>query len=190
MTSMPYRRKREGKTDYKKRLRLLVSAMPRLVVRKSNRNISVQLVDYSPDGDVVVCAASSCKLKKYGWKVSRSNLPTAYLTGLLLGKLAKQKKIKEAVLDLGLYPSTKGSRVYACLKGVLDAGIYVPHSADILPSEDRIKGGHIAGYAKQIRNEQERFKLHFGNYEKEKIEPEQLEKYFAKAKEQIQNENK
>jgi len=62
---------------------------------------------------------------------------------LFLGKKIKEKKIKEAVLDLGLQKNTKGCRLYAFLKGVVDAGINIPHSPDILPSEDRIKGNHI-----------------------------------------------
>jgi large subunit ribosomal protein L18 len=66
------------------------------------------------------------------------------LTGLLAGKRARDKKVKEVVLDLGLQTSTKGSRIYAALKGVLDAGIKVPHSEKILPDEDRIKGVHIS----------------------------------------------
>jgi large subunit ribosomal protein L18 len=54
---------------------------------------------------------------------------------------------------LGLNISTKGSRIYAALKGVLDSGIKVPHSEDILPSEDRIKGKHISeDLEKQFEN--------------------------------------
>jgi large subunit ribosomal protein L18 len=82
-------------------------------------------------------------LKKIGW-TKTGNVPAAYLTGLLAGKKAKEKNVTEAVLDLGLQTSTKGSRIYAALKGVLDAGINVPHSKDILPSEDRIIGKHIS----------------------------------------------
>ena len=58
--------------------------------------------------------------------------------------MLNNKKIEEAILDLGLQTSTKGSRIYAALKGVLDAGINIPHSKEILPSEDRIKGKHIS----------------------------------------------
>ena len=41
-----YRRKREGKTDYRKRLRLLLSGKPRLVIRRSLRDISAQVIEY------------------------------------------------------------------------------------------------------------------------------------------------
>jgi large subunit ribosomal protein L18 len=82
-------------------------------------------------------------LKKLGW-VRTGNVPASYLTGLLAGKKAKNKKVEEAILDMGLQISTKGSRIYAALKGVLDSGIKVPCSEEILPSEDRIRGKHIS----------------------------------------------
>ena len=41
---VPFRRRREGKTDYYQRTRLVVSDVPRMVVRKTNRHIIVQLV--------------------------------------------------------------------------------------------------------------------------------------------------
>ena len=83
-------------------------------------------------------------LRKLGWKHHCGNIPAAYLAGLLLGKKALEKKINDAVLDMGLQTSTKGNRIYAFLKGVLDAGINVPHSPEVLPDENRIKGSHIS----------------------------------------------
>ena len=61
-----------------------------------------------------------------------------------------EKGVSEAVLDIGLQTSSKGSRIYSVLKGVLDAGISVPHSDSVLPDEERIKGKHIAEYAKSL----------------------------------------
>jgi len=138
-----FKRRIERKTNYRKRLALIKSGKIRLVIRKSLSNISVQLVNFNPRGDQIVASAVSTELKKFGW-VKTGNTPAAYLTGLLAGKKAKEKNVKEAVLDLGIQTSTKGSRIYAALKGVLDAGINVPHSKDILPSEDRINGKHIS----------------------------------------------
>ena len=46
------RRRREGKTDYRKRLRLLRSRKIRMVVRKSLKNTQVQLVEYK-EGDLI-----------------------------------------------------------------------------------------------------------------------------------------
>jgi len=140
---MQFKRRREKKTNYKKRLALIKSEKIRLVIRKSISNISVQFINFNSKGDETIASANSTELKKLGWNKT-GNVPAAYLTGLLAGKKARDKKIEEAILDLGLQISTKGSRIYAALKGVLDSGIKVPHSEDILPSEDRIRGKHIS----------------------------------------------
>lgn len=148
---MLFRRRREGKTDYKKRLTFLKSRKPRLVVRKSLNYIRAQIVEYDMAGDKTIASATSHELKKLGWKFACDNLPAAYLTGLLIGKKAVEKKIDEVVLDAGLYPSTKGSRVYAVVKGALDAGLKLSHSIEMMPSEDRLSGKHIANYNKKFK---------------------------------------
>lgn len=140
------RRKREGKTNYKKRLKLLLSHKPRLVIRTSNSNTLIQIIDYDPKGDKTLVAAHSKELEALGWKFAKGNIPAAYLTGLLVGKKAKEKNIKEAVVDLGLSSPITGSRIFAALKGVADQGIDISFSKEILPSDDRIKGQHIAEY--------------------------------------------
>jgi large subunit ribosomal protein L18 len=57
--TVPYRRKREGKTNYKKRLEYLKSKSTRLVIRKTNKHVIMQLVQYHPDGDHVLIGVSS-----------------------------------------------------------------------------------------------------------------------------------
>jgi large subunit ribosomal protein L18 len=140
---LPFKRRMTQKTNYVKRLALLKPGKTRLVIRRSLSNISVQFINFKPTGDETIASAVSSELKKTGWSRG-GNVPAAYLTGLLAGKKAKEKNIKEAVLDMGLQTSTKGSRIYAALKGVLDSGVNVPHSKDVLPSDDRIKGKHIS----------------------------------------------
>ncbi len=140
---VPFRRKREGKTDYKKRLNLLKSGASRLVVRPSNKHMIVQLVDYKKDGDVIVSTAHSKELKKFGWDFATSNLPAAYLTGLLCGFRGQKKGVKKAILNLGLFPSVKGSRSYAALKGAIESGLKIPVGEDVFPDEKRISGEHI-----------------------------------------------
>ncbi|DAC73431.1 MAG TPA: 50S ribosomal protein L18 [Thermoplasmata archaeon] len=138
------RRHRERKTDYRLRLKLLRSKKPRIVVRKSLKAIRVQFIEYNPLGDKILVSAISNELaKEYGWKFSASNTPAAYLTGLLAGKRAKAKGIEQGVLDIGLYHPTRGSIVFATLKGVLDAGVECPHDAEMLPKEDRIHGTYL-----------------------------------------------
>jgi len=138
-----FKRRKKKKTNYKKRLALIKSGKTRLVIRRTISNISVQFINFNNRGDETIASANSTELKKLGWNKT-GNVPAAYLTGLLAGKKARDKKIEEANLDLGIQTSTKGSRLYAALKGVLDSGIKVPHSEDILPNENRIKGKHIS----------------------------------------------
>jgi large subunit ribosomal protein L18 len=122
----------------------LSSKKPRLVVRRSLNYITAQIIEFDIKGDKTLVTASSKELKKMGWKFSCDNLPAAYLTGLLIGNKAVKKGIKEAVLDTGLYMSTKGSRIYSAAKGAVDAGLNVSVNEEILPSEERIRGDHIA----------------------------------------------
>jgi large subunit ribosomal protein L18 len=145
---VPFRRRREGKTDYYQRTRLVVSDVPRMVVRKTNRHIIVQLVTAEMDGDRTLVAANSAELEKYGYKGSTSNTPAAYLTGMLFAAKAKKAQQEHAILDIGLNRATPGARVFAALKGAVDAGLDIPHGEAILPSEERIKGAHIAAYNK------------------------------------------
>jgi len=138
-----FRRRREGKTNYYRRRRLLLSRRPRLVVRKTNTKTIVQIVNASVVGDSTVASAISTELGDHGWIAGTGNIPAAYLTGFLVGLRAKTRGVKEAVLDVGLNPPVKGSRVYAALKGVVDAGLEVPHSPEVLPDDSRISGEHI-----------------------------------------------
>ncbi len=183
--NVQFRRKREGKTNYKKRLRLLLAAKPRLVVRTSLKNIIVQIVEYHQQGDKVIISAHSSELDKLGWKFSKGNIPAAYLTGLLVGEKAKEKGLKDVILDIGLTSPVKGSRAFACLKGVVDAGVKVPFSEDILPKEDRIKGSHIAKYAEQLKENKELYSKKFSEYIKLNIDPLQVPIVFDETKNKI-----
>ena len=145
---VPFRRRREGKTDYYQRTRLVVSDVPRMVVRKTNRHIIVQLVTAELDGDRTLVAANSAELEKYGYKGSTSSTPAAYLTGMLFAVKARKAKQESAILDIGLNRATPGARVFAALKGAVEAGLAIPHGEEILPSDERAKGAHIAAYNK------------------------------------------
>lgn len=138
------RRHRDGRTNYMKRLKLLKSRKTRIVIRKSLKNIRVQFVEYNPEGDKILISAISDELiKNYNWKYSVATTPSAYLTGLLAGKKAKDKGIEEGILDIGRYRPTAGNNLFASLKGVLDAGIECPHDEEMIPAEDRILGKHL-----------------------------------------------
>lgn len=138
-----FRRRREGKTDYRQRLRLLLSGKPRAVVRHSLKYVTVQLVNYIPEGDQVVFTHTSKNLKKLGWNFGTNNVPAAYLVGYSAGKEAKKRGIERAVLDIGRFKPVKGCKIFAALKGLVDAGLEIPHGEHIFPEEDRIYGKHI-----------------------------------------------
>ena len=140
---VPFRRRRDGKTNYHVRYRLILSKKPRIVVRKSNANITIQLVMAEQQGDKTLLTVNSQELKGFGYTLNRGNLPAAYLTGLLFGKKMLALNHKEGIADIGLHSSTRGARIYSAIKGVIDAGIAVPHNSKIFPDESRIRGEHI-----------------------------------------------
>ncbi|MEM3552186.1 MAG: 50S ribosomal protein L18 [Candidatus Bathyarchaeia archaeon] len=180
---LSFRRRREGKTNYKKRRALILSKLPRFIVRLSNKYVLIQIAEAKPSGDYILVSAHSMELKKLGWKGSCENTSAAYLTGLLAGFKALQKNIKEAILDIGLRKATKGARVFAAMKGALDAGLKIPHSEEILPDESRIKGEHVAVYAKSLS--QEEYNKRFSGYLKNGLPPENLPNHFEEIKNKI-----
>jgi len=185
-TIVPHRRRRELKTDYQKRFALLKSGKCRLVVRKSLSNVTCHVVKYEPTGDRCLVSAGTHELKKLGWKANTGNIPAAYLAGLLCGVRAKKNKISEAVLDMGLYKPTAGSRIFAALRGAVDAGLSVAHSGKILPSDDRTKGAHVASYAEWLKRENSsEYKKRFSSYLKVKLAPESLPAHFEEVKAKI-----
>jgi len=182
-----FRRRREGKTNYYKRYKMLLSRKPRLVVRKTNNHIIVQVVIAKPEGDQTIVTAHSKELvKKFGWKASTHNTSAAYLTGLLAGFRALEKGIKEAILDIGLHRAVKGARVFAALKGAVDSGLQVPHDPEILPDDYRIRGEHIASWAKRLNEENPEFYARqFSRYLASNMPPETLPSHFEEVKSKI-----
>jgi large subunit ribosomal protein L18 len=142
---VPFRRRRQGKTDYRIRLRLLLSGRPRAVVRLTDRCVRVAVVTYDAAGDRIVAAAESRELSGIRFPAgSLASTPAAYLTAYLAGLRAKARGTTSAVLDAGLRHPTEGGRLAAALKGLLDAGIEIPHGEGGFPSSDRLNGTHLA----------------------------------------------
>jgi len=88
-----FRRRREGKTDYRQRHKLITqdknkygSPKYRMVVRITNQYVICQVIYAEIDGDKVLCAATSKELSKHGLKVGLKNYAAAYCTGLLLAR--------------------------------------------------------------------------------------------------------
>ena len=184
--TQPYRRKREGRTDYRKRLKLLVSRSIRLVVRLSERHVVAQLVEYSVTGDKVLVTASSKELEKLGWKAGGGSLPAAYLVGALLARKAAKLKLEKAILDTGKRTPLARSRVYAVLRGSVEQGLKVPHGEEILPEESRVQGKHIEEYAKFLKGaDAERYRKQFSAYLKREVDPTAFTKYVNSFKEKV-----
>jgi large subunit ribosomal protein L18 len=184
----PQRRRKEGKTNYHKRKKLLISKKNRLVIRASNNNVNVQFVKSKLGGDIILASALSKELvKKFDWQLSTGNLPAAYLTGYMAGIKAKKNKINNLILDLGI--ANHFHRQLAAFKGVLDAGLDVPHRESFFPEsfEKRIDGSHIQDYAKLLaEKDEEKYKLRFSNYLK-KIDPLKITKIFNDTLNKIKN---
>lgn len=157
-----YRRRREGKTDYRARKRLVTqdknkynSPKYRLIVRVLNKEVIAQIAYAKIEGDVILAAAYSHELKRYGMPAGLNNYAASYATGLLLARRLLSKlgladkylgqtnvdgndyNVEEledgphpfrAYLDVGLHRTTTGSKVFAALKGATDGGLEVPHS--------------------------------------------------------------
>lgn len=181
-----FRRRREGKTDYQMRKALVTSKRPRLVVRGTLRHLNAQIVKAETTGDKVIVVAHSRELAKtYGWKGDCGNLPAAYLTGLLCGYRAISKGLKEAVLDVGLQAPSKGARVFATLKGFIDAKVYVPHDKEKLPQKERLSGQHIGDYAKSLSGNPDVYQKRFSESLSKGLNPEQIPEHFSSVKEKI-----
>merc|ERR1711862_237216 len=112
---------------------------------------------------IVVAAAYSHELPRYGVKVGLTNYAAAYCTGLLLARRILQKFSLDSVykgndnidgtmycvededgapgafracLDVGLARTSTGAKVFAALKGAVDGGLDIPHSERRFPGYD------------------------------------------------------
>jgi large subunit ribosomal protein L18 len=183
---VPYRRRRENKTDYKARRILATSKNPRFVVRISNKKILVQITEAEIEGDYVLVSTDSSELaENYGWKASGKNTPAAYLLGLLTGYKALEEAITSANLDIGLKRPTPGSRVFAVVKGANDAGLSISMDSDVSPSPDRIDGTFIKNYAENIKDPF-KYEALFSSYLRSGIRPENIPELFNDVKNRIE----
>ena len=178
-----FRRRREGKTNYATRMKLVDVDKARLVVRVSNANVIVQVINVAKDGDVTVASAHSKELNKLGWKAGNKNTSAVYLTAYLCGKKAVAAGVDYAVADIGLKSPIKGAKVFAAVKGAADAGLNVPYGESIIPSEDRINGEHIAEYAESL--DEDELKAKFSRYFAKGLNPADLPEHFEEIKNKI-----
>ena len=177
------KRIREDKTNYRKRSAILIGRHLFVTINVSDQNVVARVLKPAPTGDIVIVSTHSRELAKQGWKGAFNNLPACYLTGMLLGKKALQKEIKTAVLYIGKNHFT--SRVGACTKGIVDAGVSMPVSEESLPDEKRISGHHIAEYSRTLKENQGEYNSHFSAILKNGLKPEDYPLHFEEIKSKI-----
>lgn len=180
------KRRRLCLTDYRQRKALFLSGKPRFVVRFSLRYCYAYFVDEKREGDYTIAGANLKELMRdFGW-LGGNNTPGAYLVGLLAGFKGRAAGVKEAVLDIGLARSVRGSRIYACAMGARDAGVDIPVGDEVLPSEDRVRGEHIASYAHSLKEkDRDLLAKRFSEYLKRGLDPENLPEHFEEVKRKI-----
>jgi large subunit ribosomal protein L18 len=141
------RRRKENRTDYLKRLKLLKGETPRIVFRKTNRYIISEYTASKEAQDSVVMGLDSRKLIEYGWpkdaQGSLKSTTASYLTGYLTGKTILKQKLAEPILDAGMNRVIHKNKIYAYLKGLIDAGMKINCKKEFFPEEARIKGDHL-----------------------------------------------
>jgi large subunit ribosomal protein L18 len=146
----------------------------------------VEVVRAEAGGDKVVAYAHSKELaKKQGWLGGTGNISAAYLTGLICGFRAVEHGIENAVFDIGLQRPSKGSRIFAALKGAVDAGLKVPFDKAKLPDEKRITGQHVVEYARLLSPNMEAYQKRFSAQLSAGLKPEETSAHFAQVKEKI-----
>ena len=164
------KRIRQHKTNYRRRAAILVGRHHFITIKITNQNILTRLLDPDIKGDKVLATAHSRELAKHGWNGSLNSLPACYLTGFLLGMKCLEKNFPSAVLYTGLNPFT--SRVAACLKGIIDAGVNVPASEESFPEQGRLDGIHIADYARLLQEDKPKYQSRFSLLLKNGLKPE------------------
>ena len=141
------RRRKESKTDYSKRLKLLKSGLPRIVFRKTNKYLIAQYIISEETKDKVKIGMTSKILTKYGWpndfKGSLKSIPAAYLMGFLIGKEITKNKKENPIADFGMLRVLPKSKIYAFLKGLVDSEVKIKYKEENFPKDERLFGKHL-----------------------------------------------
>ena len=141
------KRRKSQQTDYGRRFKLLKSDRPRLVFRKTNSAVIAQYTTSEAAQDAVSFGVTSKALLKHGWpetfKGSLKSIPASYLTGFLVAKKIAKEKLDAPIVDLGMQRTLYKTRVYAFIKGLIDAGLEVNCKEEAFPEEERIMGSSM-----------------------------------------------
>jgi len=235
------RRRRQGKTDFKARCKMVRqdknkfnNKKYRLIVRITNKRVICQIAYATIRGDMVVAAASSHELGKYGVPAGYKNYAACYCTGLLVARRVLKKmgmdemfKGKEeidgeeyhvedeegerrplkCILDVGLRRTCAGARMWGALKGAVDGGLHIPHTAKNFPGytppeekgqdpqydaemhKERIFGGHVKEYMEMLAEEDPtKYEAHFAKYIEADIDADKLEDMYSEAHDKIKED--
>eukprot|EP01029_Cantina_marsupialis_P021309 TRINITY_DN50853_c0_g1_i1.p1 TRINITY_DN50853_c0_g1~~TRINITY_DN50853_c0_g1_i1.p1 ORF type:complete len:316 (+),score=55.35 TRINITY_DN50853_c0_g1_i1:29-949(+) len=120
-------------------------------------------------------------------------------THFIAGEVDEERRPFRALLDVGLKPTTTGSRSFGALKGAVDGGLDIPHSEKRFPGYDRkakkynseahrarIFGDHVADYMEELQKEEpEKYAAQFSQYIKAGLNFENLEEAYEKTHEAI-----
>jgi len=236
-----YRRRREGKTDYYARRKMVRqdknkygTRKYRLITRITGSRIIMQVAYATILGDKVICQANSKELASYGIPAGHTNYAAAYATGLLIARRVLKQfgmdqtiKGKEeidggeyhveeedveqrpfkCILDVGLQRTVAGCRLWGALKGAVDGGLHVPHSALNFPGfkradekgaeheydqeahKDRIFGKHLQEYMEMLQEEDPtKYEAHFSRFIADGTEPDGVEEMYASAHTKIRED--
>lgn len=142
-----YKRRREARTDYLKRIKLLKGGVPRMVFRRTNKYLIAQYVTSSEAKDKIVFGTTSKELLKFGWPKeahgSLKSISASYLLGSLVAKKITDKKLEKPIVDFGMIKTLHKTKVYAFIKGLIDGGLDISCKDEAFPSEERISGQHL-----------------------------------------------
>ena len=141
------RRRKENKTDYLKRLKLLKSGKPRVIFRKTNKYLISQYVLSHEAQDKVEIEINSKGLLTQGWpkefEGSLKSIPASYLTGFLMAKKIQTDKKESPVVDLGMMKTIHKTKGFAFIKGLIDGGLDISCPEEAFPSQEKIEGKNL-----------------------------------------------
>jgi large subunit ribosomal protein L18 len=144
--SLQKKRRRENKTDYKLRLKLLTSKKKRIVIRKTNKYFVIQLIESIESQDKIIAGITSAELMEKGFDKkfagSLKSIPAGYLTGMLFAKKINNKE--EYIIDLGMTRTIAKSRVFSVVKGLIDGGLKITANSKVFPPKERLEGQHLS----------------------------------------------
>merc|ERR1712121_268904 len=206
-----YKRRREGKTDYFARRRLICqdknkynTPKYRLIVRFTNKDIICQIAYARVYGDVIVESAYAHELPKYGVKVGLTKYGLNEIYEGQTEANGEDFSVEDvdgehgafrAYLDIGLARTSTGAKIFGALKGAVDGGIDIPHSNRRFPGfdaeskeynaqvhKDHILGQHVSKYMESLlEDDEDAYKKQFSQFVKNGITADAVEAMYRNA---------